>query len=137
MGTGYAKQRFLSASSVSTLAPLDHVFAQNLLLLRASETEISRTVCLPGSSCWRELFSAQRDVSLLAELREAIELGIFDVLEEALKQFPTNNHLTQLTKLFVAPNRRQIITANYALVVDAALMYLSKQQQEPGGLPNY
>jgi len=85
----------------------------------------------------RELFSAQWDVSVLAELREAIELGIFDVLEEALRKFPTNNHFTLLTKLFVAPNKPQIITTNYDLVVDAALMYMSKQQQEPGGLPNY
>src|SRR5262249_41142755 len=52
----------------------------------------------------RELFHAEWDVSLLADLREAIELGIFDVLEEALRKFPTNNHFSLLTKLFVAPD---------------------------------
>ncbi len=85
----------------------------------------------------RELFDAQWDVSVLAELRVAIELGIFDVLEEALRKFPTNNHFSLLTKLFVAPSQPQIITTNYDLVMDAALMYMSKQQQDPGGLPNY
>jgi len=85
----------------------------------------------------RELFHGAWDVSLLAELREAIELGIFDVLEEALAKFPTNNHFTLLTKLFAAPNQPEIITTNYDLVVDTALMHLSQQEQRPGGLPNY
>lgn len=85
----------------------------------------------------RELFHAEWDVTLLAELREAIELGIFDVLEEALQKFPTNNHFTLLNKVFTAPNQPQIITTNYDLVVDTALMHFGQHQQPPGGLPNY
>jgi hypothetical protein len=85
----------------------------------------------------REQFHAQWDVGAIAELREAIELGIFDVLEDALTKFQTNNHFTLLTRLFAPPNQPQIITTNYDLVADTALMHVSQQQQPPGGLPNY
>jgi hypothetical protein len=84
----------------------------------------------------RELFDAQWDVTVLAELREAIEFGIFDVLEEALARSPTNNHYGLIERLFPAPGTPQVITTNYDLVVDTALMHLS-QRQPPGGLPNY
>src|SRR5713101_420562 len=85
----------------------------------------------------RELFHPDWDVAAVAQLREAIEVGIFDVLEEALVKFPTNNHYTLLEKLFAAPTTPQVITTNYDLVVDAALMYLSRQRMQPGALPNY
>jgi len=85
----------------------------------------------------RELFDAGWDVSVVAELREAIELGIFDVLEEALMKFPTNNHFTLLGKLFTPPAMPQVITTNYDLIIDTALMHMSQQRQPPGGLPNY
>ena len=85
----------------------------------------------------RELFGVGWDVNVMAELREAIELGIFDVLEEALMKSPTNNHFTLLTKLFPAPATPHVITTNYDLIVDTALMHVSQQGQPPGGLPDY
>jgi len=85
----------------------------------------------------RELFDTPWDVNMLADLREAIELGIFEVLEEALGNFATKNHFTLLDKLFTAPVIPQVITTNYDLVVDTSLMYMSLQRQPPGGLPNY
>lgn len=78
------------------------------------------------------------DVTTLTQLRAGLELGIFDVLEDALKQFPTNNHYTLLDKLFPAETIPQVITTNYDLVVDSALMYLSTTRQGPdGALPEY
>jgi hypothetical protein len=85
----------------------------------------------------REQFGVGWDVNEIAELREAIELGVFDVLEDALMKFPTNNHFTLLEKLFTPPAIPQVITTNYDLVVDTALMYVSQRRQPPGGLPNY
>ena len=76
-------------------------------------------------------------VAVLSEIRAGLELGIFDVLEEALKKFPTNNHYTLLDKLFPIGTTPQVITTNYDLVVDSALMYLSRNRQAPGGLPEY
>jgi len=83
----------------------------------------------------REPF-ADWDVHQLTELRQAIELGTFDVLEQALMQFPTNNHYALLSTLFAAPAVPHIITTNYDLVVDTALMHLSSARQS-SGVPNY
>ncbi|WP_321473574.1 hypothetical protein [uncultured Paludibaculum sp.] len=85
----------------------------------------------------RELFDAEWDVGVVTELREAIELGIFDVLEEALMKFPTNNHYALLNRLFPAPEIPQVISTNYDLVVDTTLMYLSQQRRPMGAMPNY
>lgn len=80
----------------------------------------------------REPFDATWDVNDLAELREAIELGIFDVLEESLVKFPTTNHFSLLEKLFPASLTPQIITTNYDLLVDTALMHVSQTRQPQG-----
>ena len=85
----------------------------------------------------RELFDGTWDNNAVAELRATIELGIFDVLEEALMKFPTNNHFNLLQKLFSAPATPQVISTNYDLVADTAMMHISQQRQSPGGLPNY
>ncbi|MGC4048914.1 MAG: hypothetical protein QM757_05250 [Paludibaculum sp.] len=85
----------------------------------------------------RELFHAEWDVTVLAELRQAIELGIFDVLEDALMKFPTNNHYFLLQRLFPLPSTPRVITTNYDLVVDTSMMHLSRQWRPEGGLPNY
>ena len=84
----------------------------------------------------REPFDKEWDVNVMAELREAIELGVFDVLEDALMKAPTNNHFILLEKLYPPPSTPQIITTNYDLIVDTALMHLSERQPN-GGLPNY
>jgi len=85
----------------------------------------------------RELFAQNWDVEALAELRQQIELGIFDVLEEALMKFPTNNHYEMLSTLFPGTDAPAVITTNYDLVVDTALMFLSEARQPGGGIPNY
>lgn len=96
------------------------------VLMSLLDTAISR----------REDFGV-RDVTALAQLRAGLELGIFDVLEDALRKFPTNNHYTLLDKLFPVGTSPQVITTNYDLVVDSALMYLSQTRQPPGALPEY
>jgi hypothetical protein len=76
------------------------------------------------------------DVTALTDFRAGLELGIFDVLEDALNKFRTKNHYGLLAKLFPAGAPPQVITTNYDLVVDSALMYLSRDRQSPG-LPEY
>ena len=87
----------------------------------------------------REVFSQNWNVEALAELRQQIELGIFDVLEEALVKFPTNNHYQMLDSLFPMPIEPVVISTNYDLVVDTSLMYLSLSpgRKPGGGIPNY
>jgi hypothetical protein len=85
----------------------------------------------------RELFGQTWDVGVLAELRQQIELGIFDVLEEALIKFPTNNHYSMLNSLFPVPEAPTVISTNYDLVADTALMFLSESRTPGGGIPNY
>jgi hypothetical protein len=79
----------------------------------------------------------QWDLNTLAVLRAGLQLGVFDVLEDALRKFPTNNHYALLDKLFPPGATPQVITTNYDLVLDSALMYLSQTRQPPGGLPDY
>jgi len=83
----------------------------------------------------REVFHGQWNLEAIAQLREAIEFGIFDVLEEALKKAPTNNHYDMLCKLFPGPKQPCVVTTNYDLIADSAMMYVSKSTH--GALPNY
>jgi hypothetical protein len=86
----------------------------------------------------REAFHDQWDLNALAGLREAIEFGIFDVLELALGAAGTGPHYSLLLKLFPnQPEQPSIITTNYDLIADAALMFTSERFQTQGGLPNY
>jgi hypothetical protein len=85
----------------------------------------------------RELFSSNWNVEAIAEIRQQIELGIFDVLEEALVGFLTNNHYQMLDTLFPSPIEPVVISTNYDLVVDTSLMFLSTDRKPGGGIPNY
>lgn len=85
----------------------------------------------------REAFNREWDVDVIGKLRKAIELGIFDVLEQALNKFPTTNHFGLLQKVFPFPAIPQIISTNYDLVADTALIYVGQGVQAPGGLPDY
>jgi hypothetical protein len=60
-----------------------------------------------------------------ARMRHAVEVGIFEVLEDVLKMAPTNNHYELLQKVY--PNRGEpyVISLNYDLVIDAAMMHHS------------
>lgn len=67
-----------------------------------------------------------------------MDLGIFDHLEERLNQAPTTNHLTLLQKIFPRPAEPQIISTNYDLLIDTALMFHSQSPSNPdGSLPEY
>ncbi len=87
----------------------------------------------------RETFHAPWDLDAIAKLREAIEFGIYDLLEEALKKAPTNNHYSMLYKLYpTLQDQPCVISTNYDLIADSAMMYVSKAIKPPdGGLPNY
>jgi hypothetical protein len=74
----------------------------------------------------REVFHGGWDLNAVARLREAIEFDIFDVLEAALKRAPTNNHYNMLLKLFPSPQQPWVVTTNYDLIADAAMMNASK-----------
>jgi hypothetical protein len=64
------------------------------------------------------------------EMRHAIELGIFDALEETLLKAPTNNHYSLLQKFFAPPAEPCVISTNYDVIIDTATMATS---QGPGG----
>ncbi|MBB5341459.1 SIR2 family protein [Tunturiibacter gelidoferens] len=84
----------------------------------------------------REAFHDRWDSNAMAQLREAIEFGIFDVLEDSLRKAPTSNHYTLFRKLFPGQDCQPcVITTNYDLIADSAMMNVSKGTQ--GGLPNY
>jgi hypothetical protein len=86
----------------------------------------------------REPFGGKWDLDAIAQLREAIEFGIFDVLEAALQKAPTNNHYLMLKKLFPSPEEQPcVITTNYDLICDSAMMHLSQTGATPSRLPNY
>jgi len=77
------------------------------------------------------------DTLALSEIREAIELGIFDALEDALRKAPTNNHWQLLQKLFPVPAEPCVISTNYDLIVDTAMMAVSELRVPEGKLPDY
>jgi NAD-dependent SIR2 family protein deacetylase len=92
---------------------------------------------LDSSLSRREPFGGRWDMDAIAQLREVIEFGIFDVLEEALQNSPTNNHYLMLQKLFPDPNEQPcVITTNYDLIADSAMMHVS-QTGPTSRLPNY
>jgi hypothetical protein len=86
----------------------------------------------------REVFHGTWNLDSIAKLREAIEFGIFDVLEDALRKAPSNNHYALLQKLFPPPAAEPcVITTNYDLIADSAMMNVGKGRTISGGLPNY
>jgi hypothetical protein len=85
----------------------------------------------------RQAFHPVWDTSSIGEIREAIELGIFDILEDKLPKAPTNNHYQLLDKVYVSPAQPQVISTNYDLVMDTAMMSLSESRLPDGGLPAY
>ena len=85
----------------------------------------------------REPLYGRWDLNTLAQLREAIEFGIFDALEEKLVKVPTNNHFNMFQKFFPSAEQPCVISTNYDLIADSAMMFLSQTRQPPGLLPNY
>src|SRR5271155_2153949 len=76
------------------------------------------------------------DASSVVEIRESIEFGIFDLLEEKLHSMPTNNHWELLDTIFPSTAPR-IISTNYDLIIDTAMMFLSESRLPDGALPAY
>lgn len=85
----------------------------------------------------REPLHGRWDLNVLAQLREAIEFGIFDALEEKLEKAPTNNHYAMFQKFFPSPGQPCVISTNYDLVADSAMMFLSQAVLPPGSFPDY
>ena len=85
----------------------------------------------------RQPLHAQWDLLRVSELREAVEVGIFDHLEARLFQAPTNNHWELVQNIYAAPNQPVIISTNYDLIIDTALMFVSETRFPEGKLPDY
>jgi hypothetical protein len=85
----------------------------------------------------RQAFHPNWDANSILGIREAIEFGIFDVLEERLVKAPTNNHWELLQKVYPPPAQPCVISSNYDLIIDTAMMFLSESRLPDGGLPAY
>ena len=79
----------------------------------------------------RQAFHPDWDLDRITRLRHSVELGIFDLLEWRLQKAPTNNHYGLLSVLFPAPDEPRVISLNYDLIIDAAMMFYG----EAGALP--
>jgi hypothetical protein len=85
----------------------------------------------------KQAFGKNWSLDRVSEVRAAVEMGIFYLLELKLIQFQTNNHFEMLQKLYPTPADPCVISLNYDLVIDTALMFLSEQRCPDGCLPNY
>jgi hypothetical protein len=85
----------------------------------------------------REPLYGRWDLNTLATLRQAIEFGIFDALEDKLDKTPTTNHYTMFRALFPGPEEPCVISTNYDLIADSAMMFLGQSTRPLAGLPNY
>ena len=74
----------------------------------------------------RQSFHKQWDVDRIGEIRQAMELGIFELLENKLSKAPTNNHYMLLQQLYSPPSEPSVISLNYDLIIDTAMMFLSE-----------
>lgn len=85
----------------------------------------------------RQPFRKEWDLDSIAKIRAAIEMGIFDLLEHKLSSGPTTNHYALFQTLYPAPNQPSVISLNYDLTADTAMMFLSEQGGAEGSFPNY
>ena len=82
----------------------------------------------------RQAFSSTWDAESLSRLREEIEFGIYDLLEEQLEKSPTNNHFDLFNLLYPEGSSEEpcVISTNYDLIADTAMMFLSQYRGVPG-----
>lgn len=81
----------------------------------------------------RQDFNERWDLEAMNDLRQQIELGIWEVLEGQLEHAPTNNHWLLFDLLFPAAGEDPcVISTNYDLIADATLMFLSESRPEAG-----
>jgi hypothetical protein len=86
----------------------------------------------------RQSFHPCCDLDRMSRLREAIEFGIFDHLENRLMTAPTNNHWDLIGRLSAVGDEPRVISTNYDLIADTAMMYISENYGEGvGRLPDY
>ena len=85
----------------------------------------------------RQAFHPDWDPAKLSGIRQAIEIGMFELLEAVLRQAPTNNHYELLSKIYSVPVQPCVISTNYDLVIDAAMMFFSEGRTPDGALPEY
>jgi hypothetical protein len=85
----------------------------------------------------RQALHPEWDPWKVSELRQEIELRIFDLLEEQLNTAPTNNHWRLLQTLYPAPAEPCVISTNYDLIIDTAMMSVSEIRTPEGRLPDY
>jgi hypothetical protein len=85
----------------------------------------------------RQPFGKEWDVDRVSKIRAAVEMGIFYLLELKLFQVQTNNHFNMLQTLYPAPADPCIISLNYDLIIDTALMFVSELRSSEGCFPNY
>jgi hypothetical protein len=74
----------------------------------------------------RQAFHPDWDVDAVTQLRHAMELAIFDLLEYRLEKAPTNNHYQMLLQIYPTPHEPRIISMNYDVIIDAAVMHYSE-----------
>ncbi len=85
----------------------------------------------------RQAFHPDWPQQRVSDLRQAIEIGMFDLLEATLRRVPTNNHYSLLDKIYPQPAEPCVISTNYDLIIDTAMMYVSGHRTPDGGLPRY
>src|SRR5262249_31704551 len=66
-------------------------------------------------------------------------IGMFDLLEDKLNQAPTNNHYGLLNIIYPPPAQPCVISTNYDLIIDTAMMSASEHpdRSPEGRLPDY
>lgn len=91
----------------------------------------------------RQSLNANWDVAMLTQLREQVEFALFDLLEVELNRVLTTNHYALLNKLCAETGEVPcVISTNYDLIIDTALMFRSYSQRSDEGphtgrLPDY
>lgn len=110
---------------VTAASPAEH-YPSLPLLMSLIDTALDR----------RQTFHPDWNHLQISELREAIELGIFEHLEERLFKAPTNNHWELLQTLYDAREEPTVISTNYDVIADTALMAVS-ETRTPGRFPDY
>lgn len=85
----------------------------------------------------RQAFHPDWDLDRVSKLRQEVELLIFDLLEDKLNTAPTNSFYRLMDITYPAPAEPCIVSTNYDLIADTAMMFLSQARTPDGCLPNY
>jgi hypothetical protein len=122
-------EEFLTKQFHVTAASPDAHYPSLPLLMSLIDTALDR----------RQALHPDWEHSRVTELRKAIELGIFDHLEERLFKAPTNNHWQLFQTLYDAPDEPIVISTNYDVIADTAMMAVSETRTSDhnGRFPDY